>query len=98
MTPLYEGVPWRLAYLIKVGRVTVSVVEILSAGKSTLLKVLGGLLEPDAGCACVVGSVGYVFQNPDHQVVMPTVAADVAFGLGRYDLASNYQLAMWSLL
>lgn len=26
-----------------------------------------------------------VFQNPDHQVVMPTVAADVAFGLGRQD-------------
>jgi len=26
---------------------------------------------------------GFVFQNPDHQVVMPTVAADVAFGLGR---------------
>ena len=24
-----------------------------------------------------------IFQNPDHQVVMPTVAADVAFGLGR---------------
>jgi hypothetical protein len=23
-------------------------------------------------------------QNPDHQVVMPTVAADVAFGLGRW--------------
>ena len=28
--------------------------------------------------------VGFVFQNPDHQVVMPSVAADVAFGLGRY--------------
>lgn len=27
---------------------------------------------------------GFVFQNPDHQVVMPTVAADVAFGLGRW--------------
>jgi energy-coupling factor transport system ATP-binding protein len=25
--------------------------------------------------------VGFVFQNPDHQLVMPTVGADVAFGL-----------------
>jgi energy-coupling factor transport system ATP-binding protein len=25
--------------------------------------------------------MGFVFQNPDHQLVMPTVAADVAFGL-----------------
>jgi hypothetical protein len=27
---------------------------------------------------------GFVFQNPDHQVVMPSVGADVAFGLGRW--------------
>lgn len=52
-------------------------------GKSTLLKVLGGLLYPDSGSADVDGPSGFVFQNPDHQVVMPTVAADVAFGLGR---------------
>jgi energy-coupling factor transport system ATP-binding protein len=25
--------------------------------------------------------VGFVFQNPDHQLVLPTVGADVAFGL-----------------
>jgi energy-coupling factor transport system ATP-binding protein len=29
----------------------------------------------------VVPPVGFVFQNPDHQLVMPTVGADVAFGL-----------------
>lgn len=53
-------------------------------GKSTLLKVLGGLLVPDSGNIDADGPSGFVFQNPDHQVVMPTVAADVAFGLGRY--------------
>jgi energy-coupling factor transporter ATP-binding protein EcfA2 len=32
----------------------------------------------------------FVFQNPDHQVVMPTVGADVAFGLGnRRDLSDD---------
>lgn len=36
-----------------------------------------------AGHVEVDAPVGFVFQNPDHQVVMPTVAADVAFGLGR---------------
>lgn len=55
-------------------------------GKSTLLKVLGGLYEPDSGMVDTDLPNGFVFQNPDHQVVMPTVAADVAFGLGRYDL------------
>lgn len=52
-------------------------------GKSTLLRVLGGLLYPDAGSVEADEPSGFVFQNPDHQVVMPTVAADVAFGLGR---------------
>lgn len=52
-------------------------------GKSTLLRVLGGLLYPDSGVVEADEPSGFVFQNPDHQVVMPTVAADVAFGLGR---------------
>jgi ABC-type sulfate/molybdate transport systems ATPase subunit len=52
-------------------------------GKSTLLKVLGGLIQPDSGVVETDRPCGFVFQNPDHQVVMPTVAADVAFGLGR---------------
>jgi energy-coupling factor transporter ATP-binding protein EcfA2 len=52
-------------------------------GKSTLLRVLGGLLYPDSGAVEADEPSGFVFQNPDHQVVMPTVAADVAFGLGR---------------
>ncbi|MEW5309831.1 MAG: hypothetical protein WDW38_001684 [Sanguina aurantia] len=52
-------------------------------GKSTLLKVLGGLLPDYSGLIDSDGPSGFVFQNPDHQVVMPTVAADVAFGLGR---------------
>ena len=52
-------------------------------GKSTLLRVLGGLLYPDSGSVQADAPSGFVFQNPDHQVVMPTVAADVAFGLGR---------------
>ncbi|KAL2609039.1 hypothetical protein R1flu_027612 [Riccia fluitans] len=34
----------------------------------------------------VIGPRSFVFQNPDHQVVMPTAEADVAFGLGRFDL------------
>ncbi|PRW61516.1 ABC transporter I family member chloroplastic [Chlorella sorokiniana] len=58
-------------------------------GKSTLLRVLAGLFRPDAGSVHVDAPCGFVFQNPDHQVVMPTVAADVAFGLGRYNLSAT---------
>ncbi|KAG0450667.1 hypothetical protein HPP92_026615 [Vanilla planifolia] len=55
-------------------------------GKSTLLKILAGLLKPTEGTLHVTRPKSFVFQNPDHQVVMPTVEADVAFGLGKFDL------------
>lgn len=58
-------------------------------GKSTLLKILAGLLSPTDGFVHVRKPRSFVFQNPDHQVVMPTVEADVAFGLGRFNLTDE---------
>lgn len=58
-------------------------------GKSTLLKILAGLLSPTDGFVYVKKPKSFVFQNPDHQVVMPTVEADVAFGLGKFNLTTD---------
>lgn len=58
-------------------------------GKSTLLKILAGLLNPNYGTVYVKGPKSFVFQNPDHQVVMPTVEADVAFGLGKLNMTDD---------
>lgn len=55
-------------------------------GKSTLLRLLAGLLKANSGTIKRQSPLGFVFQNPDHQLVMPTVAADVAFGLVREKL------------
>jgi biotin transport system ATP-binding protein len=61
------------------------------SGKSTLLRLANGLLRADAGDVVVNGQrlqgraiadgVGFVFQNPDHQIIFPTVAEEIAFGL-----------------
>lgn len=59
------------------------------SGKSTLLRLLAGLLIPDAGSIVMPYKTGFVFQNPDHQLVMPTVGADIAFGL----VSENLSLA-----
>ncbi len=63
------------------------------SGKSTLTLLCNGLLLPTHGNVSVGGipigrqtvqtvrqNVGLVFQNPDHQLFMPTVEEDVAFG------------------
>jgi cobalt transport protein ATP-binding subunit len=63
------------------------------SGKTTLVKHFNGLLEPTEGSVRVEGEetvrqgvrklgqrVGYVFQNPDHQIFSDTVFDEVAFG------------------
>lgn len=58
-------------------------------GKSTLLRLLAGLLTPASGNLITDKPLGFVFQNPDHQLVMPTVASDIAFGLVEEKLNLN---------
>ena len=51
------------------------------AGKSSLLRLLQGLLVPEKGSVQVERPVGLVFQNPDHQMLFPTVLEELTFGL-----------------
>ncbi|WP_334074771.1 MULTISPECIES: ATP-binding cassette domain-containing protein [Paenibacillus] len=72
----------------------VSLVGPNGCGKSTLAKLLGGLLSVNAGAIIVEGipllketvqqirpRIGMVFQNPDNQFIGATVEEDIAFGL-----------------
>jgi energy-coupling factor transport system ATP-binding protein len=51
------------------------------SGKSTLLRLIAGLLTPDRGGVTTPLRPALVFQNPDHQLLMPTCASDLQLGL-----------------
>ncbi len=65
------------------------------SGKSTLARLIAGLLEPRAGEILVnahdlykqrdvaLETVGIVFQNPDHQIIFPSVIEELKFGFAQ---------------
>ncbi|MCV7415410.1 energy-coupling factor ABC transporter ATP-binding protein [Mycolicibacterium litorale] len=72
------------------------------AGKTTLMLHLNGVLEATAGTVHIGGTpvrrttladirrrVGLVFQDPDDQLFMPTVAQDVAFGPANFGVRGD---------
>lgn len=86
----------------------VSIIGSNGSGKSTLARTINGPLAPNSGTVTVDGvdaakkgaqvrkKVGFVFTDPDTQIVMPTVAEDLAFslrrsGLSKQDVAERVQ-------
>ncbi len=88
----FSGVPVLSGINLALGEKRIAVIGGNGSGKSTLARMLNGLIVPDAGEVFVDGlstrthgrqvrlKVGLVFQNPEHQIVMPTVEEDLAFG------------------
>ncbi len=72
------------------------------AGKTTLVKHFNGLLKPSKGkvhiddvettkssIASLSRKVGFVFQNPDHQLFSETVEEEIAFALKNFGFAQE---------
>ncbi|WP_435199616.1 energy-coupling factor ABC transporter ATP-binding protein [Janibacter sp. GS2] len=79
----------------------IGVIGANGSGKSTFARMLNGLVVPGEGRVSIDGldtarkgrdvrkRVGFCFTDPDSQIVMPTVAEDVAFGLRRRGLSKG---------
>ncbi|EEE35925.1 cobalt import ATP-binding protein CbiO 2 [Rhodobacteraceae bacterium KLH11] len=89
------------------------------SGKSTLARLVAGLVAPTSGTVRVADkdlsrdrraalhAVGILFQNPEHQIIFPTVGEEIAFGLeqqgrskaeaktGAADVLNRFELGHW---
>jgi biotin transport system ATP-binding protein len=74
------------------------------SGKTTFLRLIAGLIAPDRGTVRVDGAdpftdrkaalaaLGILFQNPDHQILFPTVEEELAFGLAQQGIVQSEAL------
>lgn len=71
------------------------------SGKTTLARVMAGLQTTSTGTVRIagidvardrrgaLGAVGILFQNPDHQIIFPTVGEELTFGLTQMGLTKQ---------
>ncbi len=93
---------------IDISEKRIGVIGLNGSGKSTFARLINGLQLPTEGIVTVDQletikqgkevrrKVGFVFQNPDNQIVYPVVSEDLSFGLknlkiARQDMASRIE-------
>lgn len=79
----------------------IGVIGLNGSGKTTFARLINGLTKPSTGRVVVNGldtvkdadavlkQVGFVFQNPQNQIIMPIVCDDIAFGLRNRGLGKS---------
>lgn len=88
-----QGVPVLSGITLRSSARRIGIVGRNGSGKTSLARVMAGLVPADSGQVQIagvdvardrkaaLGAVGILFQNPDHQIIFPTVEEEIAFGL-----------------
>jgi biotin transport system ATP-binding protein len=89
----FEGTTALDEVTLKLDQKRIGVIGLNGSGKSTFARLLNGLVKPTSGSVSVGGvdpatdhkaaraQTGFIFSNPDVQIIMPTVLEDVSFSL-----------------
>jgi biotin transport system ATP-binding protein len=78
---------------------SIAVIGTNGSGKSTFARLLNGLVKATYGTVALNGalpsnsSAGFVFSNPDLQIIMPTVLEDVEFSLSNEKISKEEKRA-----
>ncbi|WHA40651.1 energy-coupling factor ABC transporter ATP-binding protein [Agrobacterium larrymoorei] len=71
----------------------IGIIGLNGSGKTTFARMINGLTKPSSGQVIVNGldtvkdadavlkEIGFVFQNPQNQIILPIIRDDIAFGL-----------------
>ena len=63
-----------------------------------MLKLINGLLKPSNGVINKLANIGMVFQNPDHQILMPNCRSELLLNinqnLSRKDISNKIDVAL----
>lgn len=79
----------------------IGIIGLNGSGKTTFARLINGLVKPTAGTVTVNGldtvkddlavlaQTGFIFQNPQHQIILPILREDIALGLKRRKLTKT---------
>lgn len=95
-----EGTPVLRGITLQSSARRIGIVGRNGSGKTSLARVMAGLVPTTSGTVRIAGVdvakdrkaalkvVGILFQNPDHQIIFPTVEEEIAFGLQQMRLGT----------